>query len=310
MTRALLSKTAFGQFHNLALMMKQSAGLFMHTQGQPIAPFEKEYVFQRDEFKKRVSPTADTKSTKWDHFMNKISHISTTSSGGLARNYDPAKMLALPLKESFLAVGRTIGAISKEFTKIGGQMLKAQIITAPMQAFWTGFLEPLEPLQDIFGMIGEMLGTMLIPGMNDFMEAIMPIMPIFKDIAKELQPFFKDLFKALGEAFATILPVLGDLAKIFIPLLVAGLNLIITPISAVLKLITGKISAEEFIASIGKAIGDAFKAIGKFFLDFGGFLWDGLTKAFWGIVDMVGQFFIDVFWEAVTLGAAKTKTFG
>jgi len=95
--------------------------------------------------------------------------------------------------------------------EFGGQfktMGKMALVMAPMQALIGGILEPFEPLTEIFGMFGEMIGIGLLPIVQALIPALMSFVPLFQYfgyvcelITPALTPII-DGFMALGNVLS------------------------------------------------------------------------------------------------------------
>ncbi len=179
-----------------------------------------------------------------------------------------------------LKMASMIVSVSKQFYEMGKTMIKTQLFAAPMQAFWTGFLEPLEPLTDLLGAFGSVLGTMLLPVIQPIITALMPLLP----------------------AFATIANILGNI-------LGPAMTIFMIPLNALVQFFTGTYNADAFMKSIGDAFGKLWDGLVKAVMDFGPKLWKAFSDAFLGLLGIIGQFIRDVFVEAISFGTAWTPTF-
>jgi hypothetical protein len=112
-------------------------------------------------------------------------------------------------------VGAGAGKAIAPLKYLGGQFgglakaqAKAAFIINPMQAIIGGILEPFEPLTEIFGMFGEMIGIGLLPVMQAIIPALLSFTPLFQYfgyvctlIAPALTPII-DGFTALGNVIS------------------------------------------------------------------------------------------------------------
>lgn len=97
----------------------------------------------------------------------------------------------------FKGIGQSMKPMVSQFAAMGPQMLAMSLIIQPIQAFLEGILTPLEPLTELFGAFGEILGTALIPLVNMLMAFLMPMIPVLQGIANLLAPILPILFMML-----------------------------------------------------------------------------------------------------------------
>lgn len=102
-----------------------------------------------------------------------------------------------------LTTGKPTG-LSKEFSKsfakaaaLGPQMLALTLVIKPLSALLQGLLEPLEPIIDIFGAVGDILGLLLVPVVTAVMKILLPILPALTDIVVSLLPLIDLVLLAL-----------------------------------------------------------------------------------------------------------------
>jgi len=120
-------------------------------------------------------------------------------------------------------VGKTgagkFNAASKAAKQMGLSMVKMAVFQKPMQAFWKGFLEPLEPLADLMGALGESLMPLLIPFMEEliqiFIDDLLPVMPELVENLLPLALAFAKLAPAFIVLLIALIPVVGPLILIF-----------------------------------------------------------------------------------------------
>jgi hypothetical protein len=89
------------------------------------------------------------------------------------------------------AIMPAVGAMAS----LGPQMAFMAIVMAPIQAFLEGILEPLEPLNELMGAFGQILGTALIPTVQIMLEHLMPLIPGLMGVADAISPVVTWLFK-------------------------------------------------------------------------------------------------------------------
>lgn len=183
-------------------------------------------------------------------------------------------------------LGSTLTQIFKPFAQIMGVM-------SPMTNILTGFLEPLEPLTDLLGTVGSILGTALVPIVAKLLEFVMPFMPILVAIANILSPLLIGLFNffipldkisALFAKLASFIP--PDVGKWFAEL---------------------PKTIESFFSGLPAKITTALNSAGLTIVNF---FTVTLPKAFTDLMATIGQVLADVWVEISSLGVKKTKTFG
>jgi hypothetical protein len=94
-------------------------------------------------------------------------------------------------------IASSMSPMVNQFKAMGPQMLAMSIILAPIQAFLEGILTPLEPLSELAGAFGEILGTALVPLVNMLMTFLTPFIPILTGIANLIAPLLPILFMIL-----------------------------------------------------------------------------------------------------------------
>jgi len=101
---------------------------------------------------------------------------------------------------------------------MGPQMLALSLIMKPIGALLEGLLAPLEPIIDLFGMVGEILGLLLVPIVQALMEVLLPFMPLLIEIVMSMMPLIK-LFmiplRLLGVLLTAILPIFTQITGVF-----------------------------------------------------------------------------------------------
>ena len=97
--------------------------------------------------------------------------------------------------KGLIGKGSGLGGLGKGLGKglgaLGPQMLAMTLIMKPISALLEGLLEPLEPLIDLFGMVGEILGLLLVPIVDALMKVLMPFMPLLMEIVMALMPLIE-----------------------------------------------------------------------------------------------------------------------
>ena len=88
-------------------------------------------------------------------------------------------------------LGGATKGLGKGLAMLGPQMLAMTLIMKPISALLEGLLEPLEPLIDLFGMVGEILGMLLVPIVDALMKVLMPFIPLLMEIVMALMPLIE-----------------------------------------------------------------------------------------------------------------------
>ena len=131
-----------------------------------------------------------------------------------------------------LAGGVAKGVGSSMLTKaaaLGPQMLALALVMKPVGALLEGIMEPLEPITELFGAVGQILGVLLVPIVNQIMRILLPILPILVDVIRMLLPvinflilpltFLGNLMQGLGPIIGMVTGVVATLFEAFQPLI-------------------------------------------------------------------------------------------
>lgn len=97
---------------------------------------------------------------------------------------------------------------------LGPQMLALSLIMKPVAALMEGLTEPLEPLTDLFGMVGSILGLLLVPIVKELMNVLLPFMPLLVEIVMVLMPLIRVSMipmRLLAITLTTIMPFIISL---------------------------------------------------------------------------------------------------
>jgi hypothetical protein len=190
-------------------------------------------------------------------------------------------------------MSKELGGIGAMLGNIFGPMKTMLTAMNPLVTILGGILEPLEPLSDMIGSMGEILGTALVPLVGFVLQLIMPFLPLLAQLANFLGPILLAIFKF----FSPLEMWIGLFQKLigFIP-----------PdwgkwLSALPEIITKFFGGLPAI--ITTALTNAGTAIVNFFTI-------TLPKAFTDLMATIGQVLADVWVEISSLGIKKTKTFG
>lgn len=151
--------------------------------------------------------------------------------------------LTMPAKNMGKVMGGAIGSVAP-------QMMAMKIALEPMNALINGILAPLEPLTEIFGAFGQIIGTALMPIMQEIIPILLSFMPILQAIIPPIGQFLLALFKFsdIGLIIAIItplMPLLQQLANLFGALMTA-----VMPIAALLSNLVG-LFAQWLVPIIG-----------------------------------------------------------
>lgn len=142
------------------------------------------------------------------------------------------------LKAGLKSAPSVLGGLGKSMmggmASLGPQMLALTLVMKPLSALMEGIMEPLEPLIDLFGMVGEVIGLLLVPIVQALMEALLPIMPMLIAIVMALMPLIK----------ASMIPLmlLGDVMTATMPILTGIIGMIgdfISFLNPIIDFVTG-----------------------------------------------------------------------
>ena len=159
------------------------------------------------------------------------------------------------------------GAMMGGISSLGPQMLALSLVMKPIGALLEGIMEPLEPITDLFGAVGEILGTLLIPIVNDIMKVFMPLLPILIDVVKALNPVIAIMMlplTLLGNTMQIVGPAIGVLSG-WIADLMGGLTDVIDFGKGFLSDLSLNIGGT--ISSWGADVGSKFSGWGQKLVD-------------------------------------------
>jgi hypothetical protein len=97
-----------------------------------------------------------------------------------------------------------LGAALGPMAAMGPQMLLLMIVIKPLMAILQGLLEPFEPLMDVFTLMGELLGLIIVPVVNQITQALLFMMSGTVDLIPLLQEFALGLFQLMSPIIAAI----------------------------------------------------------------------------------------------------------
>lgn len=163
-------------------------------------------------------------------------------------------------------VGGMFSLMGKELKSLGTSSMKTALVMAPIQKFMGGFMEPFGLIGDIFGDMGEVLGTMFYPAILPIVELLGKSIPYLMMAADFMGPLVRDFFMFL------------------------------TPLGLVVNLLTQ--------LSSGVSLDQALSNIGDWFLNIGTYIVNWLAEIDWGalgmqLADQVIGFFVNTDWGAV-----------
>jgi hypothetical protein len=191
------------------------------------------------------------------------------------------KSIAFPLRAIAPKTWNAMGDAIKNVGSMGPQMAAIAIVTAPLQAALEGFLEPLQPLTDIFGAFGEVLGTMLLPVVNMLVPILTPLIPTFQSLANTLAPFVT----LIASTMLIPLGLLSNLLQMAKPYL-DGLTASMKPFTDLIQQFTTAISTEGFLG--------ALTDMGSKILDC---IWGGISAGLSWLGNMISNW-----WQNLTNG--------
>ena len=212
---------------------------------------------------------------KLDYFGGKASTIGTKVPSKLGGIFSVGKGLT----------GNILGTAGKAITgglaALGPQMLALTLIMKPVSALLEGLLEPLEPIIDLFGMVGEVIGLLLVPIVKALMDVLLPFMPLLMEIVMAFMPLIRIMLIPLM--------LLGNLLNAIMPLLTAFigwfgnifqlLDFISIPIEKLSNFLSDII--ERFVSGIT----DWFERSSDVIKDWFQGIWDDITYFFEDLSD-------------------------
>lgn len=158
---------------------------------------------------------------------------------------------------NMLKAGKAMTGIGAQLGAQIPQMMMMMFVMKPIMDLLQGVLSAFEPLLELFGVFGEIIGTAFTPLINQLMVMILPAIPFMVDLMQKLGPIIQLLWNFLTP--------LGLLIQFF-----SNFDLII----------------REFQKAFTE-VGKAFVEVGKAFTDAGSFIM--------GILDAIGKGFSVVF---------------
>jgi hypothetical protein len=124
------------------------------------------------------------------------------------------------IKGGISPISGAVGGLGKSFAKglstLGPQMLALTLVMKPIQALLSALLEPLDPIIDIFGTVGDILGLLLVPIVNSLMQVLIPILPGLLQMVNILSPIISALvlpLTLLGQAMQAVGPIMQALTS-------------------------------------------------------------------------------------------------
>jgi hypothetical protein len=167
------------------------------------------------ELTQTIKKTEITKNSNWDKLKTATGLGSEGSMllgaiGGIKKSgvfginnmepkYPPklaaSNLIGGALKGAGTSFAKSFMPAISAMASLGPQMAFMAIVMAPIQAFLEGILEPLEPLNELMGAFGQILGTALIPTVQMMLEHLMPLIPGLMGVADAISPVVTWLFK-------------------------------------------------------------------------------------------------------------------
>lgn len=99
--------------------------------------------------------------------------------------------------------GGGLGGIASMLS-MGPQMMLLMIALKPIMAILQGLLEPFEPLMDVFSLMGELLGLIIVPIVNEMTQALIYLISGSADLIPYLQDLALGIFQLLSPVWAAI----------------------------------------------------------------------------------------------------------
>lgn len=231
------------------------------------------------------------------------------------------------------SIANTFNKIKTNVKDLTGTALQSAFAIGPLNAILSGFMEHLDPLNEMFTTIGSSLGTLLIPLVNQIIQFLTPfipqliqigmiigqaLLPLVAQILNAISPFMP-LILGLIEILAPLLTLylqfsspLAILATVILPMLVAafpGLTGFLTQITTFIKDFLGGVGGAlmAFVVNIPNALGAAINFVVTFIaglgdassiLKFFGDTIAGIVKWFGDL----GVFFQDMFKDGIAKG--------
>jgi len=98
---------------------------------------------------------------------------------------------------NMLKAGKAMTGIGAQLGTQIPQMMMMMFVMKPIMDLLQGVLSVFEPLLELFGVFGEIIGTAFIPVVNQLMTFILPFIPFLVDLMQRIAPFIQILFNLM-----------------------------------------------------------------------------------------------------------------
>lgn len=103
------------------------------------------------------------------------------------------------VKSAIAPIGKGIvSAFAGGFSILAPQLLALTLIMKPISALLEGILGPLDPIIELAGAIGQILGMLLVPIVSKIMSTLMPLLPILINVVKMFFPIIDAILLPLS----------------------------------------------------------------------------------------------------------------
>ena len=109
-------------------------------------------------------------------------------------------MFALALQSAAQDIGRSMAVVGQGLKSNAKAQLKQAIVQRPLNALMGNLIEPLEPLTDIVGGVGSIIGAGLTPIMTEFYKFLIPILPAIQKGMEALKPAIDAISWGIGDS--------------------------------------------------------------------------------------------------------------
>lgn len=104
------------------------------------------------------------------------------------------------IQDHMMRLGQGLAIASAAVKENVKGMAKQAIIQRPMAALMTNLMEPFEPLTEIMGGVGSIIGAGLTPIMTEFYKFLLPMLPALQKGMELIAPALEAVGGAVGES--------------------------------------------------------------------------------------------------------------